>query len=219
MKPLLVVTHPRRIPACVDAFAALTCDVAYISGEALPGACTQFNEIVRSAADYTHLMVCADDCVVTQNAVDAVVALLAAGNPAVTGWCRLDRTHPQANITIGAIRGDTPVVDAYDWWLAADVASYPGEVVPTGFMGMALTGMDRGMWLRHPLGCFTNAEGAGWSSDFHLSARLRDAGIPMVAARSGYVDHVKERWQMADRDPAARLLIGEIPMGVIWQCE
>lgn len=218
VRPLLVVTNPRAIPECMDAFRALTVDVAYIRGERLPGACARFNDLVGAHPEFTHVLVCADDCVVEQAAVDAVVGLLEDGHPAATGWCRLDRTHPHANITIGPIRGDVPVEDAYDWWLADAVRSHRDPVVPTGFMGMSLTGMSREAWLRFPLGCYTNAEGAGWSSDFHLSRRLRDAGIPMAAARDGFVAHVKEAWMQADRAPEKRLRVGEVPSEVVWQC-
>jgi hypothetical protein len=76
--------------------------------------------------------------------------------------------------------------------MRSDVVGYPDEVVPTHFMGMSLTGMTRDMWLRFPYGCFTDRRPHGQSSDFHLSARLRDAGVPMVAARSGEVQHLKE---------------------------
>lgn len=217
MRPLLVVTHPRRIPECVDAFRVLTCDVAYISGMHMPAVCRSMAAIVDEGG-YDAYLVCADDCVVTQAAVNAVVDVLEDGHPAATGWCRLDRGHGLVNLTRGPLTGDHPVEEAYDFYPYREVADHPREIVPTGFMGMALTGMAAAMWRTFPLSCFEDHEGRGWSSDFRLSTQLRDARVEMVAARGGYVDHVKERWMMADRAPSARLLIGDIPQEVIWQC-
>jgi len=37
----------------------------------------------------------------------------------------------------------------------------------------------------------------------------------MVAARDGYVVHVKEQWQRLDQAHEKRLLIGEEPAGVV----
>lgn len=81
---------------------------------------------------------------------------------------------------------------------------------------MSLTGMSRDMWRRFPLGVYTNGS-VGWASDYHLSYRLGQAGIPIVAARAAYVDHVKERWQRHDRSHEKRLLVGEIPAEIVWQ--
>jgi len=55
-----------------------------------------------------------------------------------------------------------------------------------------------------------------WATDHHLSGRLADDGVPMVAARDGFVTHVKERWMHGDRDPAKRLLVGSMPQEVVW---
>jgi hypothetical protein len=75
--------------------------------------------------------------------------------------------------------------------------------------------MSREMWARFPFGCFGSGS-RGYSSDFHLSRRLRDEGVPMVAAQAGYVTHVKERWNQLDRAESKRLMIGELPAEVRW---
>ena len=148
--------------------------------------------------------------------MDAVLALLDEGHPAVTGWCRLDRTHPLANVTRYDLHGNTPFVGAYSFYKAAEIEAADKPYLFTGFMGMCLSGMSRDLWLRHPMGVFGELD-VGWSSDFYLSMRLRDAGVPMVVARDAYVDHVKETWLKLDRAEDKRLLIGELPREVIWQ--
>lgn len=202
---MLMIPNPRRIPACMDAFNALDTDIAWLTGMAAREIPYWVNQIIDET-DYAAYVVCADDCIVPQQALDAVIALLDAGHPAVTGWCRLDRTHDLANICDAPIVGDAPAESAYPFYRADDVLGYPDEVVPTHFMGMALTGMTRAMWKKYPHGCLPN----GTASDWHLSIRLRDDGVPMVAARSGFVDHVKETWNRSDRAPENRILVGHV---------
>jgi GT2 family glycosyltransferase len=76
------------------------------------------------------------------------------------------------------------------------------------------TCMSREMWREFPFGCFGTGS-RGYSSDFHLSRRLRDAGVPMVAARDGYVTHVKEQWNKLDRGEGRQLLVGVEPADVV----
>lgn len=215
---LVLVTNPRAIPECMEAFAALRTHVAYVRGMADPAAMAACNEVIDAAAEFTNVLVCADDCIVTQAAVDAVVELLDGGHPVATGYCNLDRAHPLVNLSTTPLVDDAPSQGAYTFPSLAQVAGWPLRDYPTYFVGMSLTGMSRDMWRRFPLGCYTNRAGAGWSSDYHLSLRLNRAGVPMVAARDGWVDHVKEVWMRADRAPEKRLLVGEIPAEVVWQC-
>lgn len=215
-RALVMVMNAREIPECVSSFAALTCDVAWLRGMRKADAIDAARRVIQETR-YDHYLLVPDDCIVSQAAVDAVVALLDEGRPAATGWCRLAQGDPRANLTTGPIRGSRPRVESYDWWLADDVWDHPDEVVPTGFMGMALTGMSRGMWMRFPPDCYRGRGGHGWSADFSLSSRLRDAGVPMVAARSAYIEHVKERWGRDDRGPGRRLLVGVMPREVVIQ--
>ena len=214
MKPLLVIMNPRQIPKCIDAFLALDVRRAWLSNYTEWGLVSVMDSLVRDESiDFTHLVLCADDCVVSQAALDAVLDV-ADGLPVVTGYCRLDHQHPEVNITRRPLMGDVPVAGAYDFYRYDQVATHDAEVLPTGFVGFALTCMTREMWREFPFGVFGSAQQA-WSSDFHLSMRLRDAGVPMVAARDGYVVHVKEQWQRLDQAPEKRLLIGEKPAGVV----
>lgn len=208
IRALHMVMNPRAIPECMDSFADLDVDTCYFRGMRQEELIPHVAEVVAET-EYSAYLMSSDDCIVSQEALDAVLALLEDGHPAVTGWCRLDRTHEQVNLCPVPLRGDTPRTDAYTFYDYSTVAEWPDEAVPTHLMGMALTGMTREMWLRFPYGCYGIGAG-GWASDFNLSVRLRDAGIPMVAARGGYVEHVKERVGHLDADPVKRLLIGEI---------
>ena len=213
--PLLAIMNPRDIPDAVAAFRTLDVRRAWLQGYTE----WQLVEVIRSIVDdpdipFTHLVVVADDVVVRQPALDAVLDLAREGRPVVTGWCRLDSTHPLVNITDGALMGDDPTPGAYRFRRFAHVVADPSPVIETGFVGFALTCMPRTMWQRFPFGAF-GGPSCSWSSDFHLSRRLRDAGVPMVAARDGGTEHLKERWQQSDRAPEKRLLLGERPAQVI----
>jgi GT2 family glycosyltransferase len=175
-------------------------------------------EVIRQADDsYDYFVVVADDCVVSPGALAALLEQ-AERHEVVTGFTRLDSTHPLVNITTRPLLGDEPVPGAYDFYTYADVMAHEGPTLPTGFVGFALTGMRRELWERFPF----RSRGSGSTaccSDFDLSVRLRDAGIPMVAVRDAYVEHVKIVWGERDcgKDPRKRLLIGERPQDVIYE--
>lgn len=212
MRSLTVVMNPRRIPECIAGFESLTTDVAWVTGYAVIELPPIINGLIADT-DYDAYTICADDCIVSQDALDAVLALTEAGAPAATGWCRLDRTHPLVNLTRTPLRGAAPSESSYDFYTAEEVEGWPEPSLPTGFMGMALTTMPRQMWERFPFACFSH-RGQGWATDFNLSARLRDAEVPMVAAREGFIDHVKEKWLRGDQAPEKRILVGQIAPSV-----
>jgi GT2 family glycosyltransferase len=213
--PVLAVMNPRQIPECITAFERLDVRTVWMSNYTEWQLVEVMSAIVLDPeVEFSHLCLVADDCIVTQEALDAVLSL-AQEHPVVTGYCRLDSTHPEVNITRRPLMGDIPSVGAYDFYRYDEVAAWPDPVVPTGFVGFALTCMSRETWLRFPFGCFGKGT-RGYASDFNLSIRLREAGVPMVAAQAGYVTHVKETWNKLDRAESKRLLIGELPAEVRW---
>jgi hypothetical protein len=220
MKALVCVMNARDIPECMDSYRRLTTDVAYMTGYTIAELVPIHAEIIRTT-DYDAYINVSDDCVVTQSAVDAVVDLLASGHPAVTGWCRLRKGSPLANLSDSPLVGAPPDRHGFDFPSVGRVRKWPDKIYPTHFMGMALTGLTREMWERFPYGCWKITHDRGHGSDTHLSTRLRDAGIPMVCARDGYVEHMKEHKQDVKRFPMGkgrtRLLIGQVPQTVTLQ--
>jgi len=213
--PILAIMNPRQIPECISAFKRLDVRKAWLQNYTEWQLVEVIASIVRDEAiHFSHLCLVADDCIVTQQALDAVLRFSRQGDPVVTGYCRLDSTHPDVNITRRPLMGETPTVGAYDFYSFLEVEDWPGETLPTGFVGFALTCMSREMWREFPFGCFGTGS-RGYSSDFHLSRRLRDAGVPMVAARDGYVTHIKEQWNKLDRGEGRQLLVGVEPADVV----
>lgn len=210
MRPdvLLIVLHPRRIAEAVEALVATDIDKCWLE---------RFSEwelrdivpTVIANTGYGHYMMVSDDGLVTQAAIDRVLAIASAGAPAVTGYSNLDQTDPRVNITKSALRGDHPDHDAYgEHYTREEAASWPSDEIPTGFTGMSLTTMPRDLWLRFPFDCYGTPD-SSWGSDFSLSVRLRDAGIPVVAARGAFVWHIKTRVNQRDTVPGRELLVGQ----------
>lgn len=214
--------NARDIPECMASYGRLATDVAYMTGYTVSELVAVHARLVAET-DYDAYLNVSDDCVVTQEAVDAVTALLEQGHPAVTGWCRLRKGTTAVNLTRRAFECPSdanPPKDDFDFYQHSEVKRWPEPAVPTGFMGMALTGLTKEGWQEFPYGCWHIVHDRGHGSDTHLSLRLRDAGVPMVAAREGYVEHLKARRQ----DPnswrgkgAHRLLVGEVPQRVTIQ--
>lgn len=211
MKPLLVVLNPRDIPECKDSISELDCDLLWASYMTEAEAARKINAAVAENPTYDAIGMIADDCIVSQEALDAVLDDLEEAE-AVTGWCRLDRTHPLANVTKGPMKLRHPGIDAYGpWYQARELIEHEGARLPTGFMGFALTFLTRELWDRFPMQPMA-ADGKGFASDFSLSLRLQEAGVPMWVTCCSQVTHVKERWAWEwtpDTDPRKRLLIGE----------
>lgn len=208
--------NPRRITECVASLRHAPMDTAYIRGMNLPQATEAINAIIAGNLDrYDRFILTSDDVIVTGPALDAV-AELSRQNPdkVTTGYCNLDAESPLVNITSTPIRGDVPTVEGYDFY-RLDELPLRGPI-PTGFTGMALTCLPAGIAaMMLPLGCYFNPAGTGYSSDFHLSRRVLDAGIEIVAAAEGFVYHVKETWNQTDVDPRKRLHLGNPE--IVWQ--
>lgn len=210
-EPLLVILNPRRIPECMEAFAALDVAKAYLRGYTENGLCEPFSRLL-TASEHSPLVVVSDDVVVTQEALDAVIAT-AADHPVATGYCNLDESSPLINLTRSKLKGDSPTPESYDWYSRDELDQLP-DPIWTGFSGMCLTAMSLEMWQRFPFGCFPS--GNGCASDFHLCMRLRDAGVPIVAPKAGWVRHLKRTWNTGDHTPGRELLIG-VDQGIHWE--
>lgn len=214
MRALLCVMNARRIPECLESYEALDIDVVYMTGFTVAELVDVHREIVE-VTDFDVYLNVSDDCVVTPEALEAVLAPLEEGAPAATGWCRLHEESPWANVCHSPLIGKRPIRRAYPFYGANEVRAWPDPLLPTHFMGMSLTGLTRDLWLDFPYGCFFLRGPRGNSSDFHLSMRLRDAGVPMVAARDGYVEHMKPRHRTYKPfPPSHEILVGKIPQEV-----
>lgn len=214
MSDLLLVLNPRRIPACLAATHELQIDKLWIRNLCEYDIAERWDEVLELSEGYENLVVFSDDAIVRQNALDSVLALLKE-HPVATGWANLAGNDMRANLCKTPL-GPEPAPGAYDLYTVTEAFGYPDPVIPTHLVGFALTAMSRELWTRFPFQVWKGADGnyderPGNASDFCMSKRLDEAKVPMVAAREGFIWHVKDVWNVPDADPVKRLLIGHEP--------
>ncbi len=185
MNDALIVMNPRRIPQCLNSIEELDIPKIYMQGYTEHQIMTDaFPQALDHGYDWYWLA--SDDLIIRQSALDAVRALRDQDHPIVTGYSQFSHTDWTVNLTSEPLRGPVPCVSAYTFRKYPECVSYPDPAIPTWFTGMALTGMSADMWRRFP---FMVDFDPGWASDFHLSRRLQDANVPIVAAREGFTYH------------------------------
>ena len=211
MSAALIVLKPRQVKPAEDALAELP-DwltvveiVGYSERELADG-------IFRSTLDaFPHdvFLVASDDVIIRKHAVEAVLRLVADGVCA-SGYCQLTHTDWRVNATRAPLKGILPTEDAYDFLRFDEVISGP-PVRRSWFTGMSLTTMTAEMWARFPFGCFTSGPDCkGYASDFHLSRRLAEAGIPIVLARDAFCYHWRHVRENTNDPRDDKLLVGAV---------
>lgn len=211
MNPLLLVMNPRHIDECVDSISRLPIDQAWLTAYTEAQLEPVIADIVATT-DYSHYLICSDDGIIPEFAVEAVLEHLADGNwPVVTGYSNLDATDMRVNLTRTPFTDTkTSRMEDYDLYHLADVLGWPDELVPTCFAGFALTGMSRDLWLKYPF------DSTGGPSDYKLCVRLQADGVPIVASKRAFMWHAKELVNHPDQEQRKRLLIGQVPSEVRW---
>jgi hypothetical protein len=205
------VFNPRQIDECVDSIGRLPCDQAWLTGYTEAELVDVIAGVIAETT-YTHYLVCSDDGVIPEFALEAVLETLADGHPVVTGYSNLDVIDMRVNLTKRPFELLTrSVAEDYDLYHLSEVLGWPDRLVPTCFAGFAVTGMSRDMWLKFPY------RSDGVPSDWNLSRRLQDAKVPIVAPKAAFMWHVKEIVNLPDKEHRKRLLIGEVEPGVNWR--
>jgi hypothetical protein len=215
VKPLLLILNPRRIPECVDAIAALPIDKVWLERYTEHELSDVIPQVVADC-DHDLIGILSDDTAPTGDALEAVLSLAAPGR-VVTGWCNLDDESDLVNLSSNPLTTNIPSVSAYTFPTRAWVQEHETREVPTYFAGHCLTFMWREHWAIFPWEC--HGGNPGYASDLMLSWRLQEAGVPIIAARDGYVRHVKARFNYVDHTPGRELLIGREPAGVRWDLQ
>lgn len=196
MSDCLIVMNPRNTVFIRRALEELPIDKIWLTGwtekQLAEGV---FLEAI-SEFNYDQYLMASDDIIIREDALTAVRRLLDAGHPVATGYSQRSHTEWVVNVTSGPLRGEEPGPDAYTFRMFQDVVSWADPAVPTWFTGMSLTAMSRELWLKYPFGCYSSGHSdPGWASDFHLSRRLQDDNVPIVAAREGFCYHWRNDWQ------------------------
>lgn len=194
--------QPREIPECVASLQALRIPKAWFRGFTESELEPVIAQFVADHAYFSHFVICSDDSIVTPGALEAVLER-AMFRPVVSGFCNLDMGEHMQIVNLRkpplAPYGSTDLASLYRLGEA-----YGQVEVPTSFVGFSLTCMTRELWQRFPFQAMSGPPGN--SSDWSLSSRLWDAGVPMVGAGNAFQLHVKERWNTGDLDPRKQLV-------------
>jgi hypothetical protein len=224
----LGILNPRDIPYCMSALRALAVPKVWLSYMIEKDAARAFNEAVQ-ASDYDRYVLISDDCEPTQAGLDAVLALHDEGYPVATGYSNFDTVRqsdgsyvdkaPWVNLCWpGPLRPPPPGLSHYRFMMRSEVNAMPdGEPIVTAFTGLSFTCMSREMWLRFPA---TPCLATGGQMDYQLSYDLQQLDVPIVAAKGGFVQHVKDEWGVwPDKMPEKQLLVGLREPAVTWTDE
>ncbi len=209
VRDALVVLNARDIDVCKRSLQELPIQKVWLTGYTEAEIANDVFASVLREQEFDRVYVVADDVIVRPYALEAVRSLLDDGHPVATGYSQRSHTDWEVNITSGPLNGRAPVEGAYDFVRYADVVSSPDPTIPTWFAGMSVTGMSGEMWRRFPFGCYQDAGSPnGYASDFHLSLRLQDAGVPIVCAREGFAYHWRHEWRHTNHPADATPLDG-----------
>lgn len=212
MTTLLLVMHARGIARVLASIEALEIDQAWMCGYTERQLEPVVAEVIETT-DYDRYVMFSDDSIVSQHALNSVLAVHNSTGPraVVTGWCQYAQDDARANLSIRPLTADSPRPECYSPPRAMQVWAGP-PIFRSYFTGMALTCMSRDLWLRFPFASY--GDGLGYASDYSLSWRLQEAGVPVIAVRDGYVEHIKEHWNVPDLRPECRVLVGEMTQEV-----
>lgn len=212
MKPLLLVLNPRRIPECVDAISALPIDKVWLRNYTEH----ELENVVPSvlaSCDHDPIGVISDDAAPTPEALARVLSIMEPGLVA-TGYCRLDEESELTNLSMVELPDPEPSVEAYAFPPISVIQAATYTRFRTFFAGHCLTFMWREHWNRFPWRVFGDAPGC--ASDYMLSWRLQEAGVPIYAHPGAYVKHVKRHFNTLDPTPGRELLVGKEPSAIVW---
>lgn len=190
MKDLLVVMNARDIEPCMQSLRELPIDKAYLKGfTERQIADVAFNAVMTD--DYDWIWCVSDDVIARPEHLMALRQARRDGHPVVTGYSQRSHTEFVVNLTDKPLHQDYPAAESYSFRHFRDVVSYPLRVLPTWFAGMSMTGMSMEMWRRFRFDCYGDP---GYASDFNLSWRLQQAGIPIVGCRDAFLYHWRHNW-------------------------
>lgn len=211
MNVALVILKPRQIPATEQALAELPHWfpvielVGYTERQLAEGVFAE--ALNRHPHDF--YMVASDDLIIRWSAVAAIIRQLKE-ETVTTGYCQFTHTDWRVNVTRKPLQGDLPAQSAYDFLSFHELVSGP-PTRQTWFTGMSLTAMSAAMWKTFPFGCFTDSpDDKGYASDFHLSRRLQDAGVPITVVREAFAYHWRYEQRHTNDPRDDRVLVGSI---------
>jgi hypothetical protein len=210
MKPLLMVMNPRTIPQCMEALEALQIDKVWLKNWTERELIAVIADVVENT-DHDVIGLVSDDTTPPQSTLDLI---LDAFEPSAvyTGYCNMDEKTENVNLSSAPlIIQDQAGYDCYTFPTRDEVEN-AGGLFRSWFAGFAMTFMSRDMWLQFPFDCVGDP---GYQSDYRLSVRLQQAGVPIFAPMGAFMHHWR-RGESTGHLPGGELVVGEGRGSVVW---
>lgn len=213
MKNVLMILQPREIPIAVNSLGPLPIDKVWFRAFIEPEIEEPMAKFINETS-YDNYILISDDVTVKPSSLEAIEKALVDWT-VVTGWCRVDDTSQFANVTKEPLR----LPDDADWPANEDYTFYSVEQVKkmplyfrTWFVGWALSGFRRDVWLRFPFEANPYTES---QSDWQTSWRMQKADVPITAVRDAYIEHLRkepnpltDHW-LVDKEPGKVIFQGK----------
>jgi hypothetical protein len=166
---------------------------------------------VIANTDHDVIGLVSDDTTPTQAALDSILDAFEPSS-VYTGYCNMDDTTEDVNLSSAPlIVQDQASYDCYTFPPKSEVEN--GDALyRSWFTGFAMTFMSREMWLRFPFDCVGDP---GYQSDYRLSVRLQEAGVPIFAPRDAFMYHWR-RGESTQHLPGGEVITGNGRGTVVW---
>lgn len=216
MKNLLIILKVRALDHVIQSYRNYDMNRVFIAGyrETELEDMGIFSSVVQQAKEkgYTHISVISDDGLITNKAFDKVLEL-AKRFTVTTAYCKIDKRSTVVNLAKSPLIQNQPNdINDYNLYEYNDL---PNDDIRTYFTGMALTTMPVELWQMFPFQCYRSVYSEnGYASDYFLSKRLQDAGIPIYTHKDAEVFHEKE---VHSTNIGQTLFIGEQYRGIFWE--
>ena len=217
MKNLLLILKVRQIDYVLNSYRNYNMNRVFVCGykESELEDMGIFSSIVQQAKEkgYTHISVVSDDGLINNKAFDKVLEL-SKKYPVTTAFCKIDKKSTLVNLAKSPLISNKPYsLGDYNLY---DYSELPNnQDIKTYFTGMALTTMSIDLWQQFPFKCYRVSHAPnGYASDYYLSKRLQDSGIPIFTHIDTEIIHEKEAHST---NIGQTLFIGENYRNIIWE--
>lgn len=198
MSNVLMVMQGREIPECMESIMALKIPKVVFRGYTEMNLSIEIPKFINDT-NYENYLIVSDDTICNQDALTNVEYELNY-HEVVTGWCRLSPTDQKVTLCSAPLKTPKVSVGSYSFMLRDQVIAQT-KVFRTYFMGWALSGMTRELWLKVPFYPImprrllrvkggTKIVVGGWGSDYYASWRLQQLGQEIVAVPQSEIIHL-----------------------------
>jgi len=201
-KHCLMVLKASHIFAVVDSIKEIDMDKAWFVGYTEPQLATVIESFIKDS-DYDFYWLTSHDLVLNREGVDCLIKTLEErdnANTVVTGFCNLSLDDPRVTINIAPYntggglnpnpRTTADFTEMYNFITKERLGEIEGDVFETFFANWGMTGMNKGIWMKHPLRTCT---GEPARSDLSFSIRFLedDESNKILSHKKSFFLHLK----------------------------